>query len=221
MKSLLLAVSGIAALLAVSPAEALTFDFTINNTTGNVIAFPGGQVTGQIFGLSANGNGQAASEVVVDTVPAGYQTIFPTPTYPLDTLAKNTNSPFDNSFNVTNGVITFFDYDVGTDTAHSPGNEYALQLLTSAGCCGSFSFTVEENSSSQISTNGLGFFVTPTPLPSTWTMLIAGFAGLGFFAYRSSKKRTLLLSQPNQNTLSDFGEAAARRPFCLCSCCSA
>ena len=27
-----------------------------------------------------------------------------------------------------------------------------------------------------------------TPLPSTWTMLIAGFAGLVFFAYRGSKK---------------------------------
>jgi hypothetical protein len=28
---------------------------------------------------------------------------------------------------------------------------------------------------------------TATPLPSTWTMLIAGFVGLGFFAYRGSK----------------------------------
>jgi hypothetical protein len=27
-----------------------------------------------------------------------------------------------------------------------------------------------------------------TPLPSTWTMLVAGFVGLGFFAYRGSKK---------------------------------
>jgi hypothetical protein len=27
-----------------------------------------------------------------------------------------------------------------------------------------------------------------TPLPSTWTMLIAGFIGLGFFAYRGTKK---------------------------------
>jgi hypothetical protein len=27
-----------------------------------------------------------------------------------------------------------------------------------------------------------------TPLPSTWTMLIAGFVGLGFFAYRGTKK---------------------------------
>jgi hypothetical protein len=31
-------------------------------------------------------------------------------------------------------------------------------------------------------------FVSATPLPSTWTMLIAGFLGLGFFAYRGSKK---------------------------------
>jgi hypothetical protein len=31
-----------------------------------------------------------------------------------------------------------------------------------------------------------------TPLPSTWTMLIAGFVGLGFLAYRGTKKRTAL-----------------------------
>jgi len=31
--------------------------------------------------------------------------------------------------------------------------------------------------------------VGATPLPSTWTMLIAGFLGLGFFAYRGSKKK--------------------------------
>ena len=29
-----------------------------------------------------------------------------------------------------------------------------------------------------------------TPLPSTWTMLIAGFVGFGFFAYRGSKNRS-------------------------------
>ncbi len=31
--------------------------------------------------------------------------------------------------------------------------------------------------------------VTATPLPSTWTMLIAGFLGLGFIAYRGTKSR--------------------------------
>jgi len=36
--------------------------------------------------------------------------------------------------------------------------------------------------------------VSATPLPSTWTMLIAGFVGLGFFAYRGSKKNAAALS---------------------------
>jgi hypothetical protein len=30
--------------------------------------------------------------------------------------------------------------------------------------------------------------VDATPLPSTWTMLIVGFVGLGFFAYRGSRR---------------------------------
>jgi hypothetical protein len=33
-----------------------------------------------------------------------------------------------------------------------------------------------------------------TPLPSTWTMLIAGFLGLGFFACRGAKKNTSALA---------------------------
>ena len=36
--------------------------------------------------------------------------------------------------------------------------------------------------------------VQTTPLPSTWTMLIAGFLGLGFFAYRGSKKNGAALA---------------------------
>jgi hypothetical protein len=32
------------------------------------------------------------------------------------------------------------------------------------------------------------FALVPTPLPSNWTMLIAGFVGLGFFAFRGTKK---------------------------------
>jgi hypothetical protein len=36
---------------------------------------------------------------------------------------------------------------------------------------------------------GANITVDPTPLPSTWTMLIAGLVGLGLFAYRGKKKR--------------------------------
>lgn len=35
--------------------------------------------------------------------------------------------------------------------------------------------------------------VTATPLPSTWTMLIAGFAALGLIAYRGSRKNAAAL----------------------------
>jgi hypothetical protein len=36
--------------------------------------------------------------------------------------------------------------------------------------------------------------LTATPLPSTWIMLIAGFASLGFFAYRGSKNGSRALT---------------------------
>ena len=33
-----------------------------------------------------------------------------------------------------------------------------------------------------------------TPLPSTWLMLLSGFVGLGFFAYRGAKKNSVALA---------------------------
>ena len=36
--------------------------------------------------------------------------------------------------------------------------------------------------------------ISETPLPSTWTMLIAAFAGFGFLAYRGTKKNTPALA---------------------------
>jgi hypothetical protein len=34
----------------------------------------------------------------------------------------------------------------------------------------------------------LGVSVTPVPEPSTWAMMLAGFAGIAFVAYRASRK---------------------------------
>jgi hypothetical protein len=36
--------------------------------------------------------------------------------------------------------------------------------------------------------------VSATPLPSTWLMLLSGFVGLGFFAYRGTKKDSATLA---------------------------
>ena len=49
--------------------------------------------------------------------------------------------------------------------------------------------TATANFSDGIFTN-----VTLTPLPSTWTMMIIGFVGLGFFAYRGSKKGSAVIA---------------------------
>jgi hypothetical protein len=71
------------------------------------------------------------------------------------------------------------------------GNGYDLTIgaangnagLYNANCCGS---------NNPIYSYPLVSFdlgpVSATPLPPAWTMLIAGFIGLGFFAYRGSKK---------------------------------
>lgn len=42
--------------------------------------------------------------------------------------------------------------------------------------------------------DNLDFSLTATPLPSTWTMLLAGFVGFGFLTYRGTKKGTASLA---------------------------
>jgi hypothetical protein len=49
-----------------------------------------------------------------------------------------------------------------------------------------------------------------TPLPSTWTMLIAGFIALGFFAYRGSKKNSALQSPPPKLSRNRISERPPR-----------
>jgi uncharacterized protein DUF642/PEP-CTERM motif-containing protein len=39
-----------------------------------------------------------------------------------------------------------------------------------------------------------GINVSATPLPATWTMMLIGFSGFGYLAYRRSKKTALMLS---------------------------
>jgi hypothetical protein len=42
--------------------------------------------------------------------------------------------------------------------------------------------------------SGVLTVTTVTPLPPAWTMLIAGFVGLGFLAYRGAKKNTAVFA---------------------------
>lgn len=52
-------------------------------------------------------------------------------------------------------------------------------------------FSLEEN----IATQGGGITVGGVPEPSTWAMMLLGFAGLGFLSFRKSKRRSAILLQ--------------------------
>jgi hypothetical protein len=53
-------------------------------------------------------------------------------------------------------------------------------------------FVVNNDGSYYDDSTALTATISSTPLPSTWTMLIAGFVGCGFFAFRGTKKNAAL-----------------------------
>jgi len=93
---------------------------------------------------------------------------------------------------VTDGVSTFSFTENGIATANNDGSAIFIGLLSSTGISSiTFDLTSASNAPNdfaigtvELSTSN----VSATPLPSTWTMLIAGFIGLGFFASRGTKK---------------------------------
>ena len=112
----------------------------------------------------------------------------------------NDTGPVDISSDITPGAndLTIQDFnDLGGWTY---GYIFQVNGITYAqGSCGNAgSFGCNDNA--QFPTNAVAFTtdirfdvnadgnLIASPLPSTWTMLIAGFVGLGFFAYRGSKK---------------------------------
>jgi hypothetical protein len=62
------------------------------------------------------------------------------------------------------------------------------------GSANSYSLYTSANGGYPVQNGSYTGILTATPLPSTWTMLIVGFVGLGFIAYRGTKKATAALS---------------------------
>ncbi len=127
-------------------------------------------------------------------------------------LEVNANT-FDSDAQTVNGLTVGQTYNLFFDYGGRPGGGPQLLdvyfngvLLTqdsgSYGVWTPNSFDITATSTSEIlsfqsiNVGGLPSYgneitnvsLNATPLPSTWTMLIAGFIGLGFFAYRGTKK---------------------------------
>ena len=96
----------------------------------------------------------------------------------------------------------YIDLSKGLD--HDPGllNGYLLSEFIAPNSTtpfGSFTFTGPPASDvGLLAVDGSGDFAqfssSATPLPSTWLMLIAGFVGFGFLAYRGTKKSSAALA---------------------------
>jgi hypothetical protein len=83
---------------------------------------------------------------------------------------------FDNSFKIYSGVLSTFG---ATETFAGTVNLAANDTLQ---------FVVNNDGLYFDDSTALTATISSTPLPSSWTMLIAGFLCLGFFAYRGTGK---------------------------------
>lgn len=69
-----------------------------------------------------------------------------------------------------------------------PTTTWTLETVNFTATTGLNTFQIAINPLDSPTDNSIG--LDAAPLPSTWTMLIAGFVGLGFLAYRGSSKKS-------------------------------
>jgi hypothetical protein len=89
---------------------------------------------------------------------------------------------------VINGLTTYAT-PIGTPVQES-GNWWLYTAIYTATASGPISIVLSDTTAdAQGDFDNVSLsFVTPTPLPSTWLMLLSGFVGLGFFACRRTKR---------------------------------
>jgi hypothetical protein len=153
-------------------ADAVSFPMAVNNSQVN-----SGNFAAQIAGFSSGPD--TLTQVVADTAAQSYNLSF---------ARFIENGGPNNSLNVTwNGTSVFSELNSGT---------YNIYQTFTVSVVGTGSDTLVFTTANDPSLTYLDDVSltasTATPLPSTWLMLLSGFVGLGFFAYRGTKKRTAL-----------------------------
>ena len=152
--------AGLLGLMHPPASHATPLDFTFS--------FSG--VTGEIDGLINNATGPA-TDVFLTNYPAGLE-----PPDPPITMFTEVNP---NTFTVGSGEIQNANFEAFDQAG------FLVLTLDSTGLSNLF------NESTVVAVFGDAVFTpittAPVPEPSTWAMLLLGFAGLGFLGYRRGK----------------------------------
>ena len=173
------------------PAQASTYLFTGSLSQGGPIAVNLDITTGvaegvglAITGVTGTVLGDAVTILGTVADPPSYNTSPDGEWYYDNVLYPTFNSPygtvFDNPGLLVLNTVTNTDVNI-----FSPGNGAPYILGQSPG-------QQQENLYQSLAATNGSLAIATTPLPSTWTMLIVGFVGLGFFAYRGTMKNAAL-----------------------------
>ena len=174
MKKMLQAVAVAAAVLAPAAANASVYKFTFESFDSELTA--GGQITvntdGEVTGVSGVISGLADQTISAITPNPNFSgaAYSPDGSFIYDNLYHASGMPFD-----VDGLLFV--------TAQNPGGYWNL-WGTSPGnyslweSVGSYNYPIEESGN---------LSMTAVPEPSTWAMMLLGFAGLGYAGYRRAR----------------------------------
>lgn len=189
IKSIAFAALSACAIFAARPASATVFTFEITGEASSSMWVAGATVSGEIFGLADNGLNQHASGAIITSdslgLPAG------------GLLYANPNL---GTFDVVDGQIVATHIASGFDfgpffSADQGGALPQIRLGTDLEICDAQNrcftnanvviFSDPTNPVARgVLSETVTFGVAAVPEPSTWAMMLLGFCGLGFMAYR-------------------------------------
>jgi hypothetical protein len=170
----------------IANAAVITDTWTFTGTNSGNGSFTYDDTTGLVSSFTGNYGGNALTFI---TLNAPITDVHPDPATGISTYQNvpNThgaNLGFDNLFPITvNGILA---------STGSGSNEIVYEIsLDSPGATLVDFFSINP-AGNYVFDNGTFAVTAAVPEPSTWAMMILGFAGVGFMAYRRKSKPALM-----------------------------
>ena len=178
-----------ATMLASTAAQADVYNYTLFETAA-VPENYSGSFEATITGLGSDISSSSAITITSANGTFGlvFAPIFPTP---------STITSINSTLNLNNGVGSFLGTIFGTGGIAGNGVDATSTSAQGPITGTSSSFSFGNSSLGLFSAVDVGFEVGPgegtgaVPEPSTWAMMLLGFGGLGFLAFRKARRITL------------------------------